>query len=56
MKEKTEEEGAELNPAEFYGNILKRSGENSPSLSVFACLYLETSILLTRDNEIIMFH
>lgn len=56
MKEKTEEEGTEPKPAEFYGNISKGSGQNSQSLSGFACLYLETSILLTLGNEIIMFH
>lgn len=53
---KTEEEGVEPKPAEFYGSISKGSGGNSQSLSVFVCLYLETSILLTLGNEIIMFH
>lgn len=56
IKDKIEEEGAELNPAEIYGNIPNRSGENSQSLSDFLCLYLVTNILLTLGNEIIMFH
>lgn len=55
-KEKTEDEGAELNPDAFDGIIPTGSGENSPSLSVFACFYLETGILVTPDNEIIPFH
>lgn len=55
-KIKAEDEGAELNPAEFYGAISMSSGENSPSPSVFACFCLETAILVTADNEIIPFH
>jgi len=55
MKEKTEEEGAEPKSDEIYGNVSRRSGENSQSLSVFTCLYLETSILLTLGKEIMMF-
>lgn len=53
---KTEEKGVQPKPAEFYGSISKGSGGNSQSLSVFVCLYLETIILLTLRNEIIMFH
>lgn len=55
-KEKTEDEGAEPSPAEFYGTVSTSSRENSPSLSVFACFCLETGILVTPDNEIIPFH
>lgn len=56
MKRRTEEGGAELDPAQFDQTISQRSGENSQSLSVFSCLYLETIALFTLGNEIIMFH
>lgn len=55
-KEKSEHEGAEPNPAEFYGTLSMISEENSPFLSLFACFHLETAILVTADNEIIPFH